>query len=173
MDTGAPKATLEFRELARTGPARIVAGRRSCAGVTPAWMPVAGPPSPTLQARLVLPDRGGRTCYALGPALLSGADVDSASVIYDSTTSNWAVDVHFTNGRFLRRIAQPLANHQIAIVLDDVVQSDPTVTPGITGNDAEIIARTETDTNGYSRTDAIKIAAGITGILPSHVRVSQ
>jgi len=109
------------------------------------------------------------TCYELGPALVTGADVASTSVAYDSTVSRWAIELHLANKHFLTRIAQPLVNQQIAIVLNRVVQSAPTINPGITGYDIEVVA----DTRPYSRAQAIAIAAAIMGERASAVRVNS
>ena len=87
---------------------------------------------------MILPDRKQTSCYVLGPAIVTGKSIGSASVIYDSTSSQWATNVHFKNNDFLTKIAQPLVNKQVAIELDGVVQSAPTINPGITGRDVEI-----------------------------------
>jgi hypothetical protein len=165
-----PRATLELREVARTGAARVMAGRPSCTGVTLGRSPDAIGSAPTVTGRLVvLPDRNGKTCYELGPALVTGADVASTTVIYDSTTSRWGINLHLANKHFLTRIAQPLVNDAVAVVLNGVVQSAPTINPGITGYDVELVA----DTRPYSRSQAIAVAAAIMGELASAVRVSS
>jgi hypothetical protein len=168
--TRLPRATLELREAARTGPARVLAGRPSCAGVNLAASPVAiGPPPTFTGPSVVLLDRSGKTCDELGPALVTGADVASGTVLYDSTISKWGVNLHLANKHFLTRVAEPLVNDRIAVVLNGVVQSAPTVGPGITGYDVEIFA----DSHPYSHTQAIAVAAAIMGKPTSAVRLTK
>ena len=71
----------------------------------------------------MLYDRVRANCYLLGPTLVTGADVDSATVVYDAPTSSWAVKVHFKNDAFLTKIAHPLVNKRVAVVLAGFVQS--------------------------------------------------
>ena len=161
---------MELREVARVGPARILAGRSSCTGVTLTRSPGAIGPPPTFAGRLViLPDRSGKTCYELGPALVTGADVASTSVMYDSNVSRWGINLHLANKHFLTRIAQPLVNYLIAVVLNGVVQSAPRINSGITGYDIEVVA----DTRPYSRTQAVAVAAAIMGEPTSAERVNS
>jgi len=151
-----PKAQLEFRPVAYRGATPLVfPGRsRQCAKGRPL------PPKDVL-----LTDRDNRFCFVLGPVRLTGANVTSATPVYDPGASQWAVQVGWANDDFLTKIAQPLVNRMIAIVLDGVVQSAPTVNPGIVGREVMI------DGAGYSRADAIRVAAAITRIAPSQVHV--
>ena len=54
---------------------------------------------------------------------------------YDSTNSQFVTNIHFKNNDFVDKIAGPLVGKQVAIELDGVVQSAPTINPGITGRD--------------------------------------
>jgi preprotein translocase subunit SecD len=74
------------------------------------------------------------------------------------------VDLHWGNDDFLKKIAQPLINKEVAIVLDGLVVSTPVINRGITGRDVEI-------TGAISRAEAINVAASIMGIAPSQVRI--
>jgi preprotein translocase subunit SecD len=121
---------------------------------------------PAPAGQLVLPDRTGKTCYALGPALVTGTDVSADSVIDDSTQSTWVVSLHFADTRFLTRIAKPLSNHEIAIVLNGVVETALIVNPGIKGHDVVINA-------GFNREQAVSVAASIMGVPLSKVRVGS
>jgi preprotein translocase subunit SecD len=141
-----PRATLEFREVRK----QLPTSNRACRQPVPA----------------TFSDRGGHFCYILGPALLTGVAIDSAKALYDSGRSQWAVDVHFGNDDFVTKVAEPMVNKTIAILLDGVVQSAPTVHPGITGRDVEISG----GNSGYTRSAAILVAASILGIAPSTVR---
>ncbi len=96
------------------------------------------PPDTDTAQQVILPDRTNSSCYVLGPAIVTGKSVGSSNVQYDSTTSQWATNVHFKNNDFLDKIAGPLVGKQVAIELDGVVQSAPTINQGITGRDVEI-----------------------------------
>ena len=98
----------------------------------------ASPPDTDTAQQVILPDRKKTSCYVLGPAIVTGKSVGSSNVIYDSNSSQWATNVHFKNNDFLTKIAGPLVGKQVAIELDGVVQSAPTINPGITGRDVEI-----------------------------------
>jgi preprotein translocase subunit SecD len=92
-------------------------------------------------ATVVLPDRDKKLgCYLLGPAILTGKSVTSASASYgqDSNGNGWGVDVTFKGNDFVQKIAQPYVGKQIAIDLDGLVQSAPTINSGITGNKVRI-----------------------------------
>ena len=90
--------------------------------------------------QIVLADRAKKSCYILGPELLNGAGITKADALYDDSMSTWAVNVHFGNNDFLEKVATPLIGKEIAIVADGVVLSAPTINPGITGNEVEIVA---------------------------------
>jgi preprotein translocase subunit SecD len=109
------------------------------------------PPDTDSAQEVVLPDRQRQFCYVLGPALVTGKSVGSASTLYDSTQSQWSANVHFKNDDFLKKIAQPLVGQQVAIELDGVVQSAPKINPGITGRDVEI-------TGNFSQSEANQLA---------------
>jgi preprotein translocase subunit SecD len=155
-----PRATLDFRAVQYDGslsPVIAAASDPSCTrrhGIPP------GSPDE------VLLDRKHEHCYLVGRVLLTGVGIDSASVGYDSTSSQWVVDLHFRNNDFVTKVATPYVNRQIVIVLNNVVQSSPTINPGITGRDIEVVS-------GYSRAQAIEAAASILGVAPSEVRVGS
>jgi preprotein translocase subunit SecD len=87
---------------------------------------------------VVLPDRKKTACYILGPAVVTGKSVGTASAVYDSTASQWVTNVHFKNDDFVKKIAGPYVNKQVSIELDGVVQSAPVIHTGITGRDVQI-----------------------------------
>jgi preprotein translocase subunit SecD len=87
---------------------------------------------------VVLPDRKRTSCYVLEPAVLTGKSIGSADAQYDSSRSQWVVQVHFRNNDFVEKVAGPYLQKQVAIELDGVVQSAPTINAGITGRDVEI-----------------------------------
>jgi preprotein translocase subunit SecD len=113
----------------------------------------------------VLIDQEHRSCYIVGPVLLTGVDVNSDSVFYDPTDSQWSVDLHWANNAFLTTIARPLVNHEIAIVLNHFVLSAPQITASFSGRDLEL-------SENYTRATAITIAASIMGTARSKVRIA-
>ena len=96
------------------------------------------PPDITSARDVVLPDRDRKYCYVLGPAAVTGASIGTSGTVYDSTQSQWVVTAKFRNNDFVDKVARPDVGKQIAIELDGVVQSAPTVQPGITGRDVQI-----------------------------------
>jgi preprotein translocase subunit SecD len=166
--TPGPKGSLDFREVQAQFP---WTAEPSTAPTAPGQTPYPGCAKLIEQSRkqksdqqAVLPARDRKSCYTVGPVLVDGASVDEVGVVYDATASQWVVNVHFANDDFLDKIAGPLANTQITIDLDGIVQSAPTVNPGITGHDVEI-------TGGYTTQQAIDAAARIAGLAPSSVTV--
>ena len=90
----------------------------------------------------VLPSKPGEPpatagCYFVGPTLLTGRRVNTASARYDSS-QGWVVDVKFKGDDFVTAIAQPYLKKQVAIALDGVVQSAPVINEGITGTNVQI-----------------------------------
>jgi preprotein translocase subunit SecD len=124
------------------------------------------PPDTPSAEEVVLPDRQKQACYVLGPVLVTGAGVNSASVIHDPTADQWATDIHFVNNDFIVKVADPLINKEVAIVLNGVVQSAPVINPGITGHDVEIAG-------GFTKAQAVGAVASILGISPSSVRIDS
>ena len=119
------QSPLEFREVLATFP---------CPGAhTTTTAPMTIPPPSVVRA-----DTTTKTCYALGPSLLPGANVAGAQVERNDNSGTWEVNVHFGNDDFVREVATPYVGKQIAIVLDTVVQSAPTINEGITGRDITI-----------------------------------
>jgi preprotein translocase subunit SecD len=114
------------------------------------WPPVAGescengkqvtsPRQDSSTARVVLADRNKTACYLLGPILLTGQNIDTATAGADGVVpGTWFVNLHFTNDDFVKKVAHPYVGQQIAIVFRDVVESAPTINQGITGSDVTI-----------------------------------
>ncbi|MDQ1381551.1 MAG: preprotein translocase subunit SecD [Actinomycetota bacterium] len=88
--------------------------------------------------QVVLPDAKKTACYLLGPTILTGRNVGTASATVNSTSAAWEVNVHFKNDDFVKKVAQPYVGKQVAIELDGVVQSAPNINQGITGQDVTI-----------------------------------
>jgi preprotein translocase subunit SecD len=87
----------------------------------------------------------------LGPTILNGRNVSSAKAQYDSNSGSYATTIHFRNDDFVNKIAGPYVNKQVAIELDGIVQSAPTINPGITGRDVQI-------TGNFGKGDASDLA---------------
>jgi preprotein translocase subunit SecD len=90
--------------------------------------------SDAASARVVLPDRpdangNHRVCYALGPTLLNGQIVRSASAVMSG--GQWSVEMSLKNTDFFTKVVHPNVGKNVAIVLDGVVQSAPMIQPGI------------------------------------------
>ncbi len=81
-------------------------------------------------------DKDGENCYQVGPTILTGRSVSTASSRFEQTA--WTVSVTFDNDDFVNLVATPYVGQNIAIVLDDKVQSAPTINEGITGRDVQI-----------------------------------
>lgn len=89
-------------------------------------------------------DSTGEAKYILGPAEVSGTDVDSAKGAINQQTGQWIVQMEFTKGgakkfqKITGRLAQQQApQNQFAIVLDGEVVSAPYVRTALSAN-AEI-----------------------------------
>ena len=76
-------------------------------------------------------DRRRSACFFLGASLVPSTSIDSARVVYDQSTKQWATTVHFKNDDFLKHVATPLAGKQIAIVLAGFVQAAPMIKPAL------------------------------------------
>ena len=163
-----PKLSLEFRPVkavvSAKAPIKVVGGSgstsRTCATlITPAS---ARKPS---NASEMLFDRRRAYCYLVGPTLVSGSSVDSATVAYDTKTGSWGVNVHFDDDAFLTKIARPLVNQRIAVVLAGFVQAVATINPGLTGHTFVILG-------SFTQSGAADVAAAILGVAPSTVHVT-
>jgi hypothetical protein len=107
-------------------------------------------------------DSAGRHCYGLGNVVLTGTILDATSVAYDPVDREWAVRIHWAVD--LPYVLQPFASKTLAVVWRGAVVSTVTIRPGFAGS--ILVLR-----NNYSREQAVSLAAAITGIAPSSVRV--
>ena len=81
-----------------------------------------------------------RRASTSAPTLLPGTNVAGAQAEVNPATNAWEVNVHFADDAFVTKVATPYVGKRIAIVLDGVVLSAPTIEPGITGRDITISA---------------------------------
>ncbi|MEU1091330.1 protein translocase subunit SecD [Streptomyces sp. NPDC005576] len=79
--------------------------------------------------------------YVLGPAAVSGSDVDNAQGTIDQSTGEWIVSMEFTSGgaKKFNKITSTLSKqtapmNQFAIVLDGEVVSAPSVASALSAN---------------------------------------
>jgi preprotein translocase subunit SecD len=101
--------------------------------------------------QVVLPDKDKLYCYLLGPTILTGRNIGSATAVVNTSSGAWQVDVTFKNDDFVNKIAKQYVGKQIAIVLDGIVQSAPTINSGITGRNVTI-------TGNFSSKEAHQLA---------------
>lgn len=113
----------------------------------------------TEDALVVLPGRPEDTPegeepirYVLGPAVLSGDAIEGADAQF---LNGWLVQVEFEGDSFVNNVATPLVGQQVAIVLDGVVVSAPTIQTGITGSSVVIEGG---GTAGFSQGEADDLA---------------
>ncbi len=110
---------------------------------TPLCTTLVGADDPAGTVWLWNKDKGGddeatkAECYQVGPTVMTGRSIKTASARYDSG-QGWTVDVEFRDDEFVQKVATPYVNQRVAIVLDDRVQSAPTINPGITGRNVTI-----------------------------------
>jgi hypothetical protein len=159
--TTAPGDALAFRLVLRTVPYGRRTTSSSKPGVT-ASAPttceggalVTPQAKQTAREQVVVPDRAKSACYLLGPTLLTGHNIITADAVIDPTTAEWTVNLHFANDDFVAKVAGPYVGRQIAIVLNGVVESAPTINQGITGQDVTISGQ-------YDEATAKRIASSL------------
>lgn len=88
--------------------------------------------------QVILPDLRKTSCLALGPTLMTGKGISSAEKRVNPQSAAWEVQVTFKNDDFVKLVAEPYVNQRVAIELDGIVQSSPTINPGITGREVQI-----------------------------------
>jgi len=142
-------AELRFRPVAYSGtsPLIFVFSAKPSAQIDPSARaaPFPGcaalikksPPDTDAAANVVLPDRGHQLCYVLGPAVVTGASIASSATA-DDPNQGWVATVKFKNNDFVDKLARPYVGMEVAIEVDGVVQSAPTIQPGIVGRDVQI-----------------------------------
>lgn len=78
---------------------------------------------------IVAQDKDRELLYQLGPAEATGGAIKTATADFDPQSGAWAVNLEFTSDGFdqWNAIAAKYVQQQVAIVLDGVVQSAPTI----------------------------------------------
>jgi preprotein translocase subunit SecD len=123
---------------------------------TPADIPTTPREQDTPKAIVVLPDKDKSQRYRLGPTELSGSAVRTASAVAPQAAEGWSVQVSFTSagGKAFDEVAKRFYNQQMAIALDGVVQSAPTITSQNFGGKATITG----GTGGFKEGEAKDLA---------------
>lgn len=108
---------------------------------------LAGLDDPTLP--LVTCASDGKQVYLLGPALIDGADVDSASARYDDTAGQYVVELVFTESgaKTWAEFTEEHIGTQVAFTADTAVVSAPQIMEAIPGGRTQI-------TGQFSKSDA-------------------
>jgi len=151
--SGATSTTKPGGSTTTTAPAKQPTSCENGALATPREKATAG-------ANVILPDRKHQLCYLLGPTLMTGRDIGSADAVINPTSATWQVNLTFKNDDFVNKVAKPYVNQDVAIELDNVVQSAPRINPGITGRDVQI-------TGSFSESEARALALALRyGSLP-------
>jgi preprotein translocase subunit SecD len=154
-------AQLRFREVIDTASAPEVAEDEQ-------WKVTEDDP---VEDEVVFPSTDGRLVYRLGPAEVQGSHVDDAFPQFDQAQQGWLVVLNLTGeGRTaFAEVTQRMAaeQKQLAIVLDQTVESAPVVQQPITDGRAQITGRF---TDQESRDLALVLK---TGALPIELEQSQ
>ncbi len=136
----------------------------------PSEIPSTTPEEDKAGAIVILPGRkegkGNPVRYELGPTLLTGEAVSTASASFEN--GSWGVTVKFTSQGgvdFVTKVADPNIGKQVAIALDGVVQSAPVINEGITaGNPVRI-------SGSFTQTEAKELALVLRfGALPVQLK---
>ncbi len=131
------------------------------------WKLSSGDP---IKTPVTFPSKDGKTWYKLGPAEVLGNDVRQPFAQFDQTSGGWVVQLNFDSrgtkawGAMTTRLAGKGA---IAIVLDRVVESAPSVQSAITDGKSQI-------TGNFNEQTAKDLALVLsTGQLPVTLQRSQ
>lgn len=154
-------AQLRFREVLDSRPAEDVPAEEG-------WTITEGDPS---QEPVVFPSADGRLLYRLGPAEVEGDDVADATATFEQTVGGWLVRLDL-GGDGVQKWADVTTRlapqqRQLAIALDRVVESAPSVQSPITDGQAQI-------TGQFTEREAKDLALVLrTGALPIELERSQ
>src|SRR5262249_25964200 len=98
---------------------------------TTTWLDDVARACVVLEQRPSSGDTAEATRYYLGPSQLDGSDIDSAKVAF-VPSQGWTVRIEFTRGgsAVWDDLAQRQFHQQVALVLEGVVVSAPTIQPG-------------------------------------------
>lgn len=112
----------------------------------------------------VVPDAKNENCYILGPALMNGSSLADVEVVYSEVSSGYELRLTFSNDDFEQLVAEPMVTKQVAVVVDGVVYSAPTINAGITGREVSV-------TGEFDAAEVRTLAAALRGVPESEVEV--
>jgi hypothetical protein len=112
----------------------------------------------------VMPDAKNEQCYVLGPPLMDGTSLADVEVAYNPNAAGYELQLKFANDDFVQKIGGPMTGKQVAIVVDDIVYSAPTINAGITGREVNV-------TGDFDEASAKTLAAALRGVPESEVAV--
>jgi preprotein translocase subunit SecD len=94
----------------------------------------------TAQGNVLLPQKDSTTRYVLGPAILNGSIIKSASAAVPQSGGGWQVNFTLTSSGSPKfdQLAQQYYQKQVAIELDGTVQSAPTINAQSFGGNGQI-----------------------------------
>lgn len=162
-------AQLQFRQVLQT----IPRGTPAFASATVTQDPVADQPA-------VLTDQSKTNRFHLSPAEVTGAGVKKGTAVVDPNNGSWRVDVTFSKDgadkwqKFTGKLACLQGDQrQIAIALDQIVESHPQVATDVKCNEG-IPNGTTAITGGFTERQAKDLALVLTtGALPVKLEQSE
>lgn len=168
---------LGFRPVLATGAANSAGGSRPPGVSAALWQQYESldckkaPVPEEATAQITACERDGSQKYILDATAVDGASVTSADASLDSSSASWQVAVSLNSegaarfGQLTGRLAG--TGGQVAIAMDGVVYSAPTIQSAITGGDLEITGKFDRDT-------AQSLAATLkSGTLPAPLTLSK
>jgi preprotein translocase subunit SecD len=122
------------------GPPNCSAAAAGQADATLASVPSTPKGSDTSQSNVLLPQINSPTRYVLGPAILNGSIIKSASAAVPQNGGGWLVNFTLTSSGSPKfdQLAQQYYQKQVAIELDGTVQSAPTINAQSFGGNGQI-----------------------------------
>jgi preprotein translocase subunit SecD len=96
--------------------------------------------SDNAQSNVLLPEKGSTVRYVLGPAILNGSIIKNATAAVPQNGGGWQVNFTLTSSGSPKfdQLAQQYYQKQVAIELDGVVQSAPTINAQSFGGQGQI-----------------------------------
>lgn len=123
--------------------------------------PTTKPPQPGVE---IVRDHDGEQCYVLGPTLMDGTSLADVEVVYNDSYGGYEITLKFGNDDFVQKVGERMVGTQVAVVVDGIVYSAPTIGEGITGREVTVSGDFDAET---SRT----LAAALRGVPESEVEV--
>lgn len=109
-----------------------------------------------------LPDARNEKCYVLGPTVMDGTSLADVEATVNPEIAAYELGLRFSNDDFVTKVGGPMVGRRVAIVVDDVVYSAPTINAGITGRSVQV-------TGDFDRQQVRELAAALRGVDVSQV----